>query len=57
MIESLLENLNILLLQHPNLLGAMRFLFWLKSWLILSVFSIFVLLVYTNGRLTGKTSH
>lgn len=52
MLENLLVNLNALLVQHPDLLGFMRFLFWLKSWLLLCVFSIFVYLVYTDGRLS-----
>jgi hypothetical protein len=54
MFGNLLENLNSLLLSHPNLLAVMRFLFWFKSWLLLSVFGIFVLLVYREGRLTNK---
>jgi hypothetical protein len=54
MLENLLETLNVLLLQHPNLLGAMRFLFWLKSWLILAVFGIFVCLVYLDGHPLAK---
>jgi hypothetical protein len=54
MLENLLNTLNVLLLQHPNLLGAMRFLFWLKSWLIVAVFGIFVCLVYMDGQALGK---
>jgi hypothetical protein len=54
MLENLFETLNVLLLQHPDLLGVMRFLFWFKSWLIVGVFSIFVYLVYTDGHPLGK---
>jgi hypothetical protein len=54
MLENLLNTLNVLLLQHPDLLGVMRFLFWFKSWLILGVFSVFVFLVYTDGCLPEK---
>ena len=54
MLENLLDTLNVLLLQHPHLLEAMRFLFWFKSWLILCVFSVFVCLVYMEQRLRGK---
>jgi hypothetical protein len=52
MLENLLVTLNALLVQHPDLLGFMRYLFWLKSWLLLCVFSIFVYLVYMDGRLS-----
>lgn len=54
MIENLLETLNTLLLQHPDLLGVMRWLFWFKSWLLVGVFSVFVFLVYTQQPLSGK---
>ncbi len=54
MLENLLDTLNVLLLQHPHLLEAMRFLFWFKSWLIVGVFSVFVCLVYMEQRLLGK---
>ena len=54
MLENFLDTLNVLLLQHPHLLGVMRFLFWFKSWLLLGVFSVFVFLVYTEQRLLGK---
>ena len=57
MIESLLVNLNTLLMQHPNLLGAMRFLFWMKSWLLLAVFGVFVMLVYLDRCVYGKDKH
>ena len=54
MIENLLETLNTLLLQHPDLLGVMRWLFWFKSWLLVGVFSVFVFLVYTQQMPSGK---
>jgi hypothetical protein len=54
MLENFLDTLNVLLLQHPHLLGVMHFLFWFKSWLLLGVFSVFVYLVYTEQRLPGK---
>lgn len=54
MIENLLESLNLLLLQHPHLLGVMRFLFWFKSWLLLGIFGFFVYLVYAENRLMAQ---
>jgi len=50
MIENLLDSLNLLLSQHPRLLDAMRFLFAIKCWLLLGVFSVFVCLAYADDQ-------
>lgn len=55
MIEDLLTSLNVLLLQHPHLLGVMRTLFWVKNWLLLGIFGMFVYLAYREGyQAAGK---
>ena len=54
MIENLLESLNILLLQHPHLIGVMRILFWAKSLLLVGVFCVFVYFVYSDDQVSGK---
>ncbi|QSA98364.1 hypothetical protein [Methylococcus sp. EFPC2] len=50
MIESLLDTINLFLLQHPHLLHVMHTLFWIKYWLLLAIVGLFVYLVYTNDE-------
>lgn len=53
MIEDLFASLNALLGQHSHLLHAMRILFWIKSYLLLGIYGVFVYLAFTDPELNA----
>ncbi|NJD07147.1 MAG: hypothetical protein FIA97_11730 [Methylococcaceae bacterium] len=53
MIEDLFASLNALLGQHSHLLHTMQILFWIKSYLLLGIYGIFVYLAFTDPELNS----
>ena len=50
MIENLVDSINLLLAQHPNMLHLMFKLFWLKYWILMGLMARFIYLAYSGSK-------
>ncbi|QXP93392.1 hypothetical protein [Methylococcus capsulatus] len=55
MIENFFAEFNAYLLGHPVLLAKLKFLFWLKYWILIGLMAVFIYLLYKERHAGGNS--
>ncbi|MDF9391225.1 MULTISPECIES: hypothetical protein [Methylococcus] len=55
MFENFFAEFNAYLLGHPAFLAKLKFLFWLKYWILIGLMAVFIYLLYKERHADGNS--